>query len=279
MATPQFKDEDPPPSYKSLFDDNFENLNFQRINFDNCSISGNLFQQSFFPQNDLTNALNDIPSILETHDRHYHASSNISFSNSSATDSQNQFLKSTEREQFNATMIQLHQLMTSDSIQQSVEPILSLFQFTDHPKRTYFTKENLWPDGEGCYHGELDWKSRREGVGRMEWRDGNRLYFGQWKKNKMSGEGIMWWRGSGNVYRGSWRKGLVDGKGRLDYGPQSATPKDYYEGEFKKGRIHGQGVYWMSPVKKLIVGKFKRNFIIKMEFSDHPLKVTSKENH
>ena len=198
MATPKFKDEEPPPSYKSLFDDNFENLNFQSINFDNYSISGDLFQQYFFPLNDLTNALNDIPSTLESYDRQYHASSKIS-----TTDSQNQFLKSTETKQFHATMIQLYQRMSSHSMQQSVEPMLSLFQLADHPKRTYFTKEKLWPDGKGCYHGELDWKSRREGLGRMEWRDGNRLYLGHWKKDRMSGEGIMWWRGSGNIYRGN----------------------------------------------------------------------------
>ena len=101
------------------------------------------------------------------------------------------------------------------------------------PSRTYFTKRKVWPEGEGCYHGELDWKGRRAGHGRMVWGDGSRVYMGYWAKNRMEGEGAIWWEGTGTYYIGGWRKGLVHGIGRLVYGPRSDTPGDVYEGEFR----------------------------------------------
>ena len=101
------------------------------------------------------------------------------------------------------------------------------------PNRTYFTKRKVWPEGEGCYYGELDWKGRRAGAGRMVWGAGSRVYAGHWVKNRMEGEGVIWWEGTGTYYSGGWRKGLVHGRGRLVYGPRSDTPGDVYEGDFR----------------------------------------------
>ena len=113
------------------------------------------------------------------------------------------------------------------------ELVVTLLQLQEAPHRTYFSKRKVWPEGEGCYYGELDWKGRRAGAGRMVWGAGSRVYAGHWVKNRMEGEGVIWWEGTGTYYSGGWRKGLVHGRGRLVYGPRSDTPGDVYEGDFR----------------------------------------------
>ena len=110
------------------------------------------------------------------------------------------------------------------------EPSLELVK---RPNRTYFSKTKMWPEGEGVYYGELDWKGRRVGHGKMVWGGGARVYLGYWAKNRMEGEGIIFWASTGTFYKGQWKKGLVHGLGRLVYGPRSDTPGDTFEGEFR----------------------------------------------
>ena len=113
---------------------------------------------------------------------------------------------------------------------EGVSPLLELKKGRG---RTYFKVEKVWPDGEGVYEGELDWKRRRTGHGKMVWADGSRIYTGYWHKNKMCGEGVIWWAGTGTYYTGGWRRGLVHGYGRLVYGAWSGSAGDVYEGQFR----------------------------------------------
>merc|ERR1719154_294931 len=50
--------------------------------------------------------------------------------------------------------------------------IQNLFDLRDQYHHTYFTKQKTWVEGEGTYQGEMDWKGRRAGHGRMVWRNG-----------------------------------------------------------------------------------------------------------
>ena len=113
------------------------------------------------------------------------------------------------------------------------DPLLTLLHISETPYRTYFTKHKIWPEGEGCYYGELDWKRRRAGQGKMVWASGRQVYTGHWVKNRMEGRGVIFWKGTGTYYSGQWKKGLVHGIGRLVYGQRSGTPGDVYEGEFR----------------------------------------------
>ena len=116
---------------------------------------------------------------------------------------------------------------------QLAEHLLTLLHISEKPYNTFFTRYKVWPEGEGCYHGELDWKGRRAGDGRMVWGGGDLVYKGRWEKNMMEGEGVMVWVVSGTYYSGGWRKGLMHGRGRLVYGQNSGTPDDVYWGQFR----------------------------------------------
>ena len=117
--------------------------------------------------------------------------------------------------------------------EESKHGVVPMLVLKKDPNRTYFTIQKVWTEGEGLYHGELDWKGRRTGHGKMVWADGSRVYLGFWAKNKMKGDGVIWWEGTGTYYTGGWKKGLVHGVGKLVYGPRSGTPGDVYEGEFR----------------------------------------------
>ena len=99
--------------------------------------------------------------------------------------------------------------------------------------KTVFIKSGRWPDGEGIYVGELDWKGRRSGQGKMEWISQNRVYQGSWVTNQMEGFGCIWWRDTGSYYAGNWKKGAMHGKGRMVWGPKSQSPGRIYYGEFR----------------------------------------------
>lgn len=79
---------------------------------------------------------------------------------------------------------------------------------------------------------------RMEGIGKMEWVDGQRYegeylndlrhgkgtmtfvngdnYTGQWRNGKAHGSGFYQWR-SGEIYEGQWHDGVMDGDGRINY--------------------------------------------------------------
>eukprot|EP00091_Calanus_sinicus_P002287 TRINITY_DN12309_c0_g1_i1.p1 TRINITY_DN12309_c0_g1~~TRINITY_DN12309_c0_g1_i1.p1 ORF type:complete len:105 (-),score=21.95 TRINITY_DN12309_c0_g1_i1:259-573(-) len=75
------------------------------------------------------------------------------------------------------------------SKQKLSKEIDNLLELRDEYCRTYFTKHQVWPEGEGTYKGEMDWKGRRSGHGRMVWDDGHKIYVGGWIKDQMEGEG------------------------------------------------------------------------------------------
>ena len=108
-----------------------------------------------------------------------------------------------------------------------------LLELRDEYYRTYFTKHQVWPEGEGTYRGEMDWKGRRSGHGRMVWDNGHKIYVGEWVKDQMEGEGVIWWNKTGSYYHGGWKKGAMHGKGKLVYGHGSDNPGDVYHGEFR----------------------------------------------
>ena len=111
--------------------------------------------------------------------------------------------------------------------------IKCLLELRDEYYRTYFTKHQVWPEGEGTYKGEMDWKGRRSGHGRMVWDDGHKIYVDEWVKDQMEGEGVIWWIKTGSYYHGGWKKGTMHGKGTLVYGHGSDTPGDVYDGDFR----------------------------------------------
>ena len=106
------------------------------------------------------------------------------------------------------------------------------FDLEEDNRRTYFTRHRRWPEGEGTYRGELDWKGRRSGHGCMVWKD-DRVYHGHWFKDRMDGAGKVHWKRTGSYYHGNWKKGKIHGEGRLVYGPCTETPGVVYEGSFR----------------------------------------------
>ena len=98
---------------------------------------------------------------------------------------------------------------------------------------TCFTRHGQWPEGEGTYKGELDWKGRRSGQGRIEWTEDERSYEGKWVKDMMEGEGILWWGKTGSYYAGQWKRGAMHGKGIMVWGDKSEDPGGVYKGEFR----------------------------------------------
>ena len=94
-------------------------------------------------------------------------------------------------------------------------------------------KHKTWPEGEGTYKGEMDWKGRRSGQGKMVWDNGAKIYVGEWVKDCMDGTGVLWWNQTGSYYRGGWKNGAMHGLGKLVYGAESDTPGDEYNGEFR----------------------------------------------
>lgn len=144
--------------------------------------------------------------------------------------------------------------------------IQHLFDLRDEYHRTYFTKQKTWIDGEGTYQGEMDWKGRRVGHGRMVWGNDGKVFAGDWVKDKMEGAGVIWWESTGTCYSGEWRSGMMQGRGTLVYGTRSDTPGSVYKGEFRNGKISGHGTVAVQGSNKKLVGFFKKNIVKKGNF-------------
>lgn len=90
-----------------------------------------------------------------------------------------------------------------------------------------------WADGN-VYFGEFV-KEMREGIGEFMWKAGN-YYCGEWKSNFMHGFGRYLWR-DGKEYIGNWKEGLREGFGKMTYNENKV-----FEGQFRKDKPNGIGV-------------------------------------
>nr|XP_040565151.1 uncharacterized protein LOC121115060 [Lepeophtheirus salmonis] len=100
----------------------------------------------------------------------------------------------------------------------STPPILDSFLseevnklFGDSPlipeaSQTFFhlCDDRVWKEGlRGSYHGELDYKLRRNGYGLMQYHNGD-AYLGHWNKDEPQGNGILFDSRTGIVSIGYW---------------------------------------------------------------------------
>ena len=120
--------------------------------------------------------------------------------------------------------------VTEGTCKQSGE-VSRLLELREEDSRTYFTREKECVEGRGEYRGELDWKGRRSGQGKMVW--GDKVYVGDWVRDTMDGQGMIWGGETGSYYSGGWRRGTMHGQGKIVYGPGSDNPGDVYQGEFR----------------------------------------------
>ena len=109
--------------------------------------------------------------------------------------------------------------------------VFRMLELREEDSRTYFTRKKVCREGGGEYRGELDWKGRRSGQGKMVW--GDKVYVGDWIRDSMDGQGMIWWGRTGSYYSGGWRRGAMHGQGKIVYGPGSHNPGDVYQGEFR----------------------------------------------
>ncbi|XP_028319694.1 alsin isoform X3 [Gouania willdenowi] len=67
-------------------------------------------------------------------------------------------------------------------------------------------------------------------------------YEGQWLNGKPNGRGVLKWP-DGRSYTGSFRNGLEDGFGEFVAPNKMLNKKDFYQGDWKDGKMHGLGTY------------------------------------
>lgn len=93
--------------------------------------------------------------------------------------------------------------------------------------------------GDGStYEGE--WNSKREGVGKMTWRNGN-IYQGDWKDDVQNGNGIMrYWDKS--RYNGEWKNGQRHGKGEMTWVDGERYGGTHYQGDWREDKREGKGL-------------------------------------
>ena len=90
-------------------------------------------------------------------------------------------------------------------------------------------------------------RCKKEGQGTMVWDNGTKKYVGDFKNGQSHGEGNCVWTGLFE-YNGSFRNGVPDGIGTMEYmggGEPGGVWHNggKYEGEWKKKKKHGNGVY------------------------------------
>ncbi|XP_075898354.1 alsin isoform X5 [Nelusetta ayraudi] len=72
------------------------------------------------------------------------------------------------------------------------------------------------------------------------------VYEGRWIGGKPDSRGVLKWP-DGRLYTGTFKNGLEDGVGELMAPSKtSSNQSDYYQGEWREGRMHGQGCYKYS---------------------------------
>ena len=118
------------------------------------------------------------------------------------------------------------------------------------------------------YEGEkID--DKRIGKGKMFYSNGT-SFEGYWRNDKREGNGLLLTKENKEIYRGEFKNDLFHGKGRLcnmkaRILKESINYMDFgiindawvmYEGEFSKGKKHGNGVMIMGNGEKF-EGRFK----------------------
>ena len=87
------------------------------------------------------------------------------------------------------------------------------------------------------YEGE--WKNgKQDGQATYTWSDGGK-YVGKFKDGRKNGQGT-WEHPDGRKYVGEYKNNWWDGKG-VNIAPDGMQWYTLYDGEFKKGKFHGQG--------------------------------------
>ena len=99
--------------------------------------------------------------------------------------------------------------------------------------------------GDETFHGNYN-AGLKHGNGVWEGRNGSR-YEGEWHSNKKQGNGV-WTNHKGQTYSGVFIQGVLEGPGQL----VNANGHGGYEGGFRKGLYHGQGILvgQSSPLDK-----------------------------
>ncbi|GFR53186.1 hypothetical protein Agub_g15934, partial [Astrephomene gubernaculifera] len=88
---------------------------------------------------------------------------------------------------------------------------------------------------------EGDWKAgQMHGRGKLTFPDGI-TYEGEFQHNQLTGKGVYTWP-SGAVYEGAVVRGRREGRGRLSFTKSASV----YEGEWRDGMRHGQGVLYTN---------------------------------
>ena len=117
---------------------------------------------------------------------------------------------------------------------------------------------NGFPEGKGKeindlyeYEGELK-KGKKNGKGKIIYKDTNDWYEGNFLNNNFNGEGHYHWEKNGYEYIGNYVNGIIEGKGVYKYGDKAV-----YKGEFKNGVKEGNGE-WITKNNK-IIGNFEND--------------------
>ena len=71
-------------------------------------------------------------------------------------------------------------------------------------------------------------------------------------------QGIKIFEKNAHKYEGEWRDGKMHGQGTFTYGPKSQFPGDKYVGEYRDGKRNGQGTYTFADDGQY-VGEFRDN--------------------
>lgn len=81
---------------------------------------------------------------------------------------------------------------------------------------------------------------KKDGLGIYTWKDGY-IYMGDFKDSKMDGVGSCFNSKGELVYDGEWKRGQIHGNGRYIW-----NKNKWYEGEFQQGQKHGTGTFYLN---------------------------------
>ncbi len=81
---------------------------------------------------------------------------------------------------------------------------------------------------------------KKDGLGIYTWKDGY-IYIGEFKDSHMDGDGSCFNSKGELVYDGEWKKGQIHGMGRYIW-----NKNKWYEGEFQQGQKHGLGIFYLN---------------------------------
>ncbi len=118
------------------------------------------------------------------------------------------------------------------------------------PLPSGFTQKSF-KDG-GMYIGMMS-DGRFEGAGELSYGNGN-CYKGNWRAGMKNGFGVFN-RVDGTFYEGNWRDNCREGRGKLE------SDTFVYDGYWKKGKMHGQGIYLHKMKKERYEGEWRHGKI------------------